>query len=83
MAQMPDHPPVRFTWRGVIHRIVRGDGPERITGEWWRRTGEETAVRDYFAVEDDAGERFWLFRRGDGERTATGDMQWYLHGRFG
>ncbi|MGJ3628600.1 DNA polymerase Y family protein [Sphingomonas sp. MMS24-JH45] len=55
MAQLPDAPPVRFTWRGVTHSIVRGDGPERITGEWWRRTREAHAVRDYFAVEDDAG----------------------------
>jgi protein ImuB len=39
-------------------------------------------VRDYFQVEDDAGERFWLFRRGDGEDPNTGDHRWYLHGIF-
>jgi protein ImuB len=82
MAQLPDSPPARFTWRGVTHRIVRGDGPERITGEWWRRTQEAHAVRDYFAVEDDTGERFWLFRRGDGMRPETGDLTWYVHGTF-
>jgi len=41
------------------------------------------AVRDYFQVEDEAGRRFWLFRRGDGERDVTGDLSWYLHGVFG
>ena len=83
MAGFPDQPPRRFTWRGVTHRIVRGDGPERITGEWWRRSGERDAIRDYYQVEDEDGRRFWLFRRGDGERAATGDLSWYVHGTFG
>ncbi len=83
MAEMPDYPPARFTWRGITHRVVRGDGPERITGEWWRRQGEASAVRDYFRVEDEAGARFWLFRRGDGLRAETGDLSWYIHGTFG
>ncbi|MEH3048533.1 DNA polymerase Y family protein [Sphingomonas adhaesiva] len=83
MAELPDYPPARFTWRGVTHRIVRGDGPERITGEWWRRHDEANAIRDYFRVEDEAGARFWLFRRGDGLRAETGDLSWYMHGTFG
>ena len=83
VAELPDRPPMRFTWRGKRHIVVRADGPERIAGEWWRRKSERDAVRDYFRVEDEDGQRFWLFRRGDGERTATGDMGWYLHGRFG
>ena len=45
----------------------RADGPERVFGEWWQRDAELVAVRDYFRVEDEAGERFWLFRAGDGE----------------
>ncbi|WP_375404002.1 DNA polymerase Y family protein [uncultured Sphingomonas sp.] len=80
MAEMPDHPPARFTWRGNVHRVVRADGPERIVGEWWRRTCERDAVRDYFSVEDEIGHRFWLFRRGDGVRRETGDLSWHLHG---
>jgi len=83
LAELPDQPPRRFTWRGGTHRVVRADGPERITGEWWRHAAERHAVRDYFRVEDEAGRRFWLFRRGDGERGVTGDLSWYLHGVFG
>ncbi|MBV2149949.1 DNA polymerase Y family protein [Sphingobium sp. AS12] len=82
LALLPDHPPASFTWGGVRRRVKRADGPERIFGEWWVRDGELAAVRDYFQVEDEAGERFWLFRRGDGEDTATGDHRWYLHGIF-
>ena len=83
IALLPDQPPRRFTWRGQLHAVVAGDGPERIHGEWWRRDGEVWAVRDYFRVEDDAGARFWLFRRGDGVDPKTGDLSWYLHGLFG
>lgn len=83
VALLPDHPPRQFVWRGVRYGVVAGDGPERIHGEWWRRAGEMWAVRDYFRVETERGERFWLFRRGDGVATATGDLSWYLHGLFG
>ncbi len=83
VALLPDHPPVSFTWRGVRRRVRRADGPERIFGEWWRRDAERDAVRDYFQIEDEAGERFWVFRRGDGETPAAGDLSWWLHGLFG
>jgi protein ImuB len=83
MAELPDQPPVRFSWRGKLHRVRRADGPERLYGEWWRSFREAEAVRDYFQVEDEEGARFWLFRRGDGEDTRTGDLSWYLHGVFG
>lgn len=83
IAEMPDHAPRRFTWRGRTHQVICADGPERIHGEWWKRTAEADQVRDYFRVEDEVGRRYWLFRRGDGEQGATGDLSWYLHGVFG
>jgi len=82
IALLPDQPPVAFTWRRKRHRVCRADGPERVHGEWWRRSAEVAAVRDYFAVEDEDGCRFWLFRRGDGADPATGDLRWFLHGLF-
>jgi protein ImuB len=82
MAELPDQPPLRFSWRGRMHRVVRADGPERIYGEWWKRTGEADAVRDYFQVEDEEGARFWLYRRGDGIDRRTGDLSWWIQGLF-
>ncbi len=82
MGMLPDYPPRAFTWRRVRHRVARADGPERIAGEWWRRAGERAAVRDYWAVEDEGGQRFWLFRQGDGLDPATGGLAWFLHGLF-
>jgi protein ImuB len=82
IALLPDEPPVAFIWRRVRHRVRRADGPERIAGEWWKRAGEMRAVRDYFRVEDETGQRFWLFRRGDGNDPTTGDLRWFLQGFF-
>jgi protein ImuB len=83
VALLPDQPPAVFTWRGVKRRVSRADGPERVFGEWWKRDAELGAVRDYFQVEDDTGERFWIYRSGDGEDGATGSHRWFLHGIFG
>jgi protein ImuB len=82
IALLPDQPPAAFTWRRMRHKVRRADGPERIFGEWWRRDGEMRAVRDYWAVEDEAGDRFWLYRSGDGVEPETGSLAWFLHGIF-
>ncbi|WP_238308115.1 DNA polymerase Y family protein [Methylorubrum suomiense] len=76
MAEIPDAPPLFFVWRGARHKITRADGPERILGEWWIADGEAERMRDYYRVETEAGERFWLFR--DGPMEANG--RWWLHG---
>lgn len=82
MALLPDQPPVVVTWKGKRRKIVRADGPERIFGEWWQRPRELQAVRDYFVVEDEQGERLWIYRSGDGVDTATGSHRWFVHGLF-
>ena len=82
LALLPEHAPAAFTWRRVRHRIRRADGPERIAGEWWRNRAEVLSTRDYWTVEDETGRRFWLYRDGDGENPATGNLQWFLHGVF-
>ena len=83
IALMPDQPPRRFEWRGKTYKVVGGDGPERVHGEWWRRDAEVWAVRDYYRVEDEGGGRYWVFRRGDGFEDDTGDLSWWMHGVFG
>lgn len=83
VALLPDQPPAVFTWRGKRRKVRRADGPERIFGEWWMRQQEYDAVRDYFAVEDETGERYWVFRSGDGVDAQTGSRKWFLHGVFG
>ncbi|MGH7185050.1 MAG: DNA polymerase Y family protein, partial [Pseudomonadota bacterium] len=72
-----------FTWRGIRRRVKCADGPERVFGEWWKRDAELFALRDYFRIEDESGERFWIFRAGNGEDATTGSQHWFLHGIFG
>jgi protein ImuB len=82
IALMPDHPPVSVTWRGKRRKVKRADGPERVFGEWWVRNSELEAVRDYFVIEDEAGERLWVYRAGDGVDGNTGSHKWFIHGIF-
>jgi protein ImuB len=72
MAIVPDGPPARFRLGDALHRVVQAHGPERIETAWWRGP---TVRRDYYVVETDSGERFWLFRR-------LRDGGWFLHGMF-
>ncbi|MGR9148114.1 Y-family DNA polymerase [Rhizobium leguminosarum] len=83
IALLPDHPPASISWRGKRHRVKRADGPERVFGEWWKRDSELEAVRDYFVVENEIGERYWIFRSGDGIDPETGSHKWFMHGIFG
>jgi protein ImuB len=83
LSVLPDHPPKAFTWRGQRYSVVRAEGPERVKGEWWRTEAETGKVRDYWILEVESGERFWVFRAGDGQHTDTGSLNWYLHGKFG
>ncbi|MFT5329376.1 MAG: protein ImuB [Parasphingorhabdus sp.] len=86
IAEVPDGPPYRFTWRRKIHQVIRYEGPERIASEWWQRKdgqqpGNGGLTRDYYRVEDARGRRYWLFRHGlYGEEKANPD--WYVHGLF-
>ena len=76
-APIPDYPPMLFRYKGQLHKIVKADGPERIEQEWWIQEGQH---RDYYAVEDEAGRRYWLFR--SGHYDASQSFQWFLHGFF-
>lgn len=87
MAEVPEGPPMRFTWRRIAHRVVRAEGPERIAPEWWARSSAQSGrTRDYYRVEDEKGHRFWLFREGlyrDLESEKEEPLPtWHLHGLF-
>lgn len=75
-APIPDYPPMLFRYKGKIHKIIRADGPERIEQEWWIQQGQH---RDYYCVEDEEGQRYWLFRLGHYDDKV---YQWFIHGFF-
>jgi len=81
LAEVPDGPPLRFSWRGQQHLVLRHEGPERIAYPWWKHPDGHGPTRDYYRVEDDQGRRFWLFRHGLYGQEST-HPQWYVHGLF-
>lgn len=73
--EVPGAPLSEFRLGGERHRIVRAEGPERLTAGWWRDNSPSWKFRDYYRVEDDRGARFWIFRESDPAR-------WYLRGHL-
>lgn len=76
-APIPDYPPMLFRYKGKVHHIKKADGPERIEREWWLDAGEH---RDYYQVEDEHGQRYWLFR--SGHYADDKSNHWFIHGYF-
>jgi protein ImuB len=76
VAPVPDYPPILFIYKSKVHHITKADGPERIEQEWWIQQGEH---RDYYLVEDEQGNRYWIFRLGHYHHQK---FQWFLHGYF-
>jgi len=98
LAEVPEGAPARFTWRRMVHRVVRAEGPERLLPEWWRHiemraSNEEKSEdgasglprpRDYYRIEVEGGGSFWVFRDGlYNDEADAGPPRWFLHGLFG
>jgi len=84
LAEIPEGPPARFTWRRVSRRVVKAEGPERIASEWWRTLASRSKPRprDYYRIEDEDGCRYWVFREGLYQVSADEPPCWFLHGVF-
>jgi len=76
-APIPDYPPMLFRYKEKVHHVKKADGPERIEREWWLDGGQH---RDYYHVEDENGQRYWLFR--SGHYNGDGSNEWFIHGFF-
>jgi protein ImuB len=84
LAEIPEGPPARFTWRRVTRRVIKAEGPERIAPEWWRAliSLSKARPRDYYRIEDEDGCRYWVFRQGLYQNGTDEPPLWFLHGVF-
>lgn len=57
---------------GGTHDLAAAEGPERLSGDWWR----DPYRREYYRVCTEAGELLWLYR----EAGEDGEPRWWLHG---
>ena len=94
LAQAPDGAPRQFTWRRVQHQVIKAEGPERLSPEWWSQApgaARPARTRDYYRLEDDQGRRYWVFREGRyGREDIEIDQEtkaerprlptWWMHG---
>ena len=81
-TMFPDDIPVQFQLGQRSRRILRAEGPERLTPEWWRdNTASIWEQRDYYRIEDDHGHRLWIFRE-KSPSSSPGEERWFLHGHL-
>ena len=64
--------PVEVTGAERTRTITAAEGPERLSGDWWK----DPYRREYFRVCTGEGELLWLYR----EVRRNGELRWWLHG---
>lgn len=64
--------PVEVTGAGRTRAITTAEGPERLSGDWWK----DPYRREYFRACTGEGELLWLYR----EVRRSGELRWWLHG---
>lgn len=83
--------PAQFRWRRLLHRVVRAEGPEHLSPEWWHAAGdtaEDTAgslTGSLAGVVPGPGAEtrdYYRVEDGDGRRywLFRRGERWFLHG---
>ncbi len=64
---------------GRVYRALRWEGPERISGEWWKSSFD----RDYYRVDTEGGQKIWVYVELNSHGGTVGRPGTYhLHGYF-
>jgi len=64
--------PISLEGAGGKHRLIAAEGPERISGDWWK----DPYRREYYRACTADGELLWVYR----EVRRSGELRWWLHG---
>lgn len=77
-VEAPRGIPAAVWWRGKRFSIAHADGPERLSGDWWRA---DAFARDYWrCMAEGAGEL--LVYGESAANTITAPMRWYVQGWY-
>jgi protein ImuB len=71
--------PGQIQLAGRVYSIVESWGPERIETGWWKGP---CIRRDYYRVELDDGQWWWIFRQFPAAESVDRRSSWMLHGYF-
>jgi hypothetical protein len=74
-VEAPHGVPTAMWWRGVYLAITHADGPERLSGEWWRG---DAYARDYWRCEAEGAGTVLLF----GEASEASALAWCVQGWY-
>lgn len=56
-AEVPDGLPALMSWQRENYRLIKGEGPERLSAEWWRSAKRLKLVEPQSPREADPGKR--------------------------
>lgn len=77
-VELPRGVPAALWWRGKRFSVVSVDGPERLSGDWWRA---DTFARDYWRCSTESEGELLVY----GESVAnaiTAPVRWYMQGWY-
>lgn len=85
LAEVPEGPPIRFTWRRVARAVAKARGPERVAPEWWRhlatpksKAGSGAEHETKSETERDLTRDYYVVEAADGAR-----FWMFREGRYG
>ncbi len=67
---------LRVLRNGSRWKVVSWEGPDRVSGEWWKDASFDGFSRDYYQVVVEGGEVLWIYLESGAEEVI------YLHGYF-
>ena len=77
-VEAPRGVPTAVWWRGRRLSIAHADGPERLSGDWWRA---DAFARDYWRC-DAEGEGELLVYGESAANTITAPVRWFVQGWY-
>ena len=77
-VEAPHGTPAAVWWRGTRWAIAQADGPERLSGDWWRA---DAFARDYWRCDTEGVGELLVYGE-SAANTVTAPMRWYVQGWY-